>query len=142
VQNLKRLHDNNWDLWPWTRTKWRYPWFLQDSAVNNINKKDYITTTDLNVKIQSNAIKDVMGNNEENVQNNNAKCLINSVSHCRHKEIHKCTWSTTTGTLCVWEYVLINQELELLVHDTRVHRRATICLDHSTFLNKINVLTG
>ena len=101
----------------------------------------------MNGRVGNTPLDGVMGSHGEATLNQNGKTLIefcsyNKLKICNtffpHRDIHKYTWAAR-GSRSIIDYVLTNEKLFKIVHDTRVYRGKDIQSDHFLLITKIAV---
>ncbi|GFG33266.1 hypothetical protein Cfor_04003 [Coptotermes formosanus] len=118
---------------------------LQD-VIDKLKKNDkVIISGDLNARIGTETVDDLIGPHEQVKLNDNGEhlrefcaCIKLRIknSFFKRKDIHKFTWAER-GSNSIIDYVIANKKTWLYKTDTREYRGAEVCSDHFLVLCKI-----
>lgn len=111
------------------------------------NHQDIIVAGDLNARVKSQINNQVVGEFAEEIENNNnGDRLIDLCNQYKlqltntkfaHKMIHRYTWERSTmGQKSIIDYIIVKQQANFQVHDSRVKRGANCGTDHHLVLAK------
>ncbi|CAG9759568.1 unnamed protein product [Ceutorhynchus assimilis] len=113
------------------------------------NQRELILLGDLNARAGRSRESDIVGRYGEETQNNNGLRLIELCEQYKlkilngffnHKDIHRYTWhQDTRGLKSIIDYVIIKQETNWQIRDTRVYRGIECSSDHYLLATKTRI---